>query len=203
MYCAFLKIAKKYKTKSDLLLQDVSKKYPDFIVPSAVPVVEVVRMVEVYSVPDSYIAACGAEISERISSRAIVYDIALDVRSESFDPLRALQEQRIFASMLNIPGLDNLSKAQSLLPAPSGKVKTLEQIKAEAAQALQSRADARAAGAHSIVVESRKPIITQISIDSSQERLSSGATLDSPLALMLGFMNAREKVTVVIRGRNQ
>lgn len=193
---------KKYKAKPDLLLQDVSKKYPDFVVPSTVPVVEVVRMIEVYSVPEPYIVACGTDVSDIVKSRLISYDSALDIRSDSFDPARALLERRLFAPTLSVPGLDNMSKAQSLLPDPSGRVKTLDQIKAEAAVALQSRSEARAAGALSTVAEPRKSIITQIAIDSSIEKLSNGATLDSPLALMLAFMNAREKVTVVVRGRN-
>lgn len=103
-----LKILKKYKTRSNELLVDLSKKYaPSFPVPCVVTLLEVCHVINTHAIPKSYIELLNlAEMPG--------YEEQLDVNSSHFSAEAALSRSMLLAPNLTIPPLDNMSKITKL-----------------------------------------------------------------------------------------
>ena len=115
------KIANKYGNKGERMLIEIEKKYR-VTIPAEVRLTEVQRVLAHYSVaiPDSF----RSLLPEARLNALTEYSEALDPRSNSFSPLRSLQERRIYTSATKVKALDNVAvAAHRLLPGMLDKMK--------------------------------------------------------------------------------
>jgi hypothetical protein len=172
------------------LIESVKKKYPYFVVPSSVSLLELSRLLSVYTVPDSYRAMLPS-----FSNDGFKYSPDFDVLSPQFSAIRAIEERTLIGRYLYTSPYDNLSKAKVVLPGmnmitTSAKPKEREQKSSDV-----------------VVREEKRPfILDEIADRSSKESVNYDQiekVIMTPLEVLLKFMRSSEKATVVIRGRDR
>jgi hypothetical protein len=198
------KIAKKYSSKPNSLLADLQKKYPHYTVPTEVLLMEVERLLAVYPVPKVY----QDLIINDLPTPRVGYNPQYDILSSSFDPLKALSDKIIIAGRVDVPPLDNMTKAWRLLP---GSDTTALALAEKAAIVGQKRV---ASSQKSVSSNPSKKVVSvenRIAADSCREDSDRGRSEDSrsdslavsPFSLLLQLMQNREKATIIIRRRNR
>lgn len=178
--------------KAQQLLDDLRSKYPHYAVPSQISLMELRRLLAVHAVPAGYVDVLS--LTADIHSE---YNPEYDVRSSKFNAARALSDNKIIASKLDLPPLDNMSKAWRILPGSEQRAPEAPIVSAKRQLPATEHSPAK-----------REPVQTRIALDSIRSGRRSGAhdsasLTDSPLSLLLQLMQSRDKATVVIRRRNR
>lgn len=184
------KIKSKYEKKPQKLLQDLQKKYADLLPPS-VSSNQLIRCIHKYEISRAYV-----NLLQPFLPTDLNYEPTLDVCSSQFDPEAAFGQRRIFAADTNISPVDNMSKAQHLLPgAEPPTVIDRSQVIAK-----------RKAVASSVVPTSQDnrhffDTLAEASLPSYSFRDDLGVenVLPSPAALLFQFMKKKERVRIILR----
>ena len=114
-----------YGSKSDKLLLNLKKKFPNYHQPSCIKFSELARLRYLYDIPLEF-----DTLLPRIPSNTCYYDF-LDIRSEHFDAEKAFENGYIITSENELSCADNIAKIRQLIPnlehdcnIPSTKVQT-------------------------------------------------------------------------------
>jgi hypothetical protein len=184
-----MKIAKKYGTKPDKLVIDLTKKY-GFIFPKVCKASTIMHICELYTVPDSYLQLMPKQFSEKVT---IPYDPIYDIRSSLFDPEKVLTLKRIISPTSTLEMFDNLSKCKPLLSNFEGKVFNFGDVVLKEPK-------------EKVKEEKTVPVLERIGADSCSDLnyiddLGAESLQMSPFALAHSLMKTRTRVRVVIRKR--
>lgn len=185
------KIAKKYASKPTQLIKDLEKKY-EVPIPTKCESVNILRICQVYSVPESYLKLLPAQFSD---NTALPYDPIYDIRSALFDPEKVLSSKRIISSTATNAMLDNLSKCLPLLSTY------------EARQTKTEKSVPKAPDPNKIPkTEKSIHILEAIGLDSSSkcsnlDDMGNETLQVSPFALAYTFMKSKRRVRVIMRKR--
>jgi hypothetical protein len=184
------KIAKKYASKSGQLIVDLEKKY-GFPIPKACKASNIIRICQVYAVPDSYLALLPAQFRNALL-RSQPYDPEHDMRNALFDPEKVLASVRIISSCVSAAMCDNISKCKSFLKDFDGKMFVYDKDAAIAFQG--SKAPKSDRSLH---------ILETIALDSCKEATTedAGDTSLSPFNLAHSFQREGARVRVIMRKR--
>eukprot|EP01039_Chlorochromonas_danica_P003241 gene3242-3551_t len=183
-----IKIYKKYKTKPNDLLQDLSKKYSDWPIPSSVTINQLLHILHHYTIPKSYLDQIIHSVS--ISDYDSSYDRTIDVNSSDFNADIVFSNERMIAPDLSIPPLDNMSKVSMQMFA-DGKLITkpvpVSQLPAGPLKETSHPFD--------LMMKAATPISTF--------RNDMGILIEaaSPLVLLKKFVEKRQRVRVMVRRR--
>jgi hypothetical protein len=179
------------------MISDLSHKYSDFPFPETVLLSEIARLQNVYKIPSNmvnYLPKCDEP--------QCIYDESLDIRSSTFDAMKALSVNRIISSQIHDGLLDNLSKARYLLPGVAKVVKP--EPTHEQTRRLQQTDDRKAFKKS----DAQYSLISRIAVTSSKEKIVDEDTGDvclkeGPLAMIHNAMKERVRIRVIIRRINR
>lgn len=189
------KIAKKYIKKPDNLLYDLRNKYLEFNVPPFITKIELMRIVNSFSIPKAYL-----DLLPKITD---YYDSKLDVLNDKFDSEYCIQIDQILcaADIKHLAIFDNMTKVPHLLP---GNTVPIEKISPPVnSQPLSS--------SHKPEINtniSKNPTskhlfhkIAEISTQKSKYRNDFGeeTILDNPMNLLKVAMEKKLRIRVVLR----
>lgn len=210
-----IKISRKYKTKPNDLLQDLSKKYSDLPIPSSVTINQLLHILHHYTIPKSYLDQIIQSVS--ISDYDSSYDRTLDVNSSDFNADIVFSRERIFAPDLSIPPLDNMSKVSMQMFA-DGKLitKSVPAVSQLAGGSLSSQpptvpspsplpTDTNNTIIAPQVEENSHPfdLMMKLATPVATFRNDMGIVIEaaSPLVLLKKFVEKRQRVRVMVRRR--
>ena len=110
---SLINIAIKFAKKSDKLLKKFKKNNEHIKIPEEVPILEVLRVLYHYSIPDEYLQLLPQEIINQSNN----YNVDLDPRTESFNVNMCIEQKLLhLATCSTCAPLDNLAMSKQLLP---------------------------------------------------------------------------------------